>query len=404
MRHAVTFAVVVLALPVAAARAQNQDPAPPVAGAPAAKPDALRFALVEPDGHRRPKITDAVRLVTDGGAEGLKSFVALRRRIAKNAPAPESKPAAASQPAAGAPAPAEAKPVDFPQPIKDLMNTATTGAEDASTAALDGLAKAGDDGTAALRRLDERSLAILSRMVSRFMTAQIGTNTLYAGQYEELKNYGPDAANLLARWTIEPPREAEGSVESFKGACVRALRDVIPADRANDALRGLLREVAQRAAKAGNEDLLYHAASALRQFGDAEIFDAVKKNATDLAKGDDAMKKFAGWKALSELYYNARDYGEACAAYKEQVAAAEAAKVPTNNMATVFYNACCTHSLAGKLDEAAAYLDKALTIGAKSGATPKAMLEADRDITALRADPRYAELVQKHFGGAAPPR
>jgi hypothetical protein len=398
--HSNAFVAATVLVLVAAA-SPAQEPASRPAAVSETKPDALRFALVEPDGYRRPKISDASRLLNDGGPDAIKNFVALRKRIAAVAPAPESKPAE-TKPAdpAAAPAAPEAKPVDFPADLKDLMSKTVTGSAADSEAALDSLKKKGDQAVPALRRLDERSLAVLSRLVSRFVSTQIATNALFAGQYDDLKVYGPDAVVLLARWTVEPPREAaEGSAESFKSACVRAIRDLVPAAEGNDRLRQHLKSVVGRAQQSNNEDLMFQAAAALKQYGDSTIFDELKKNVETATKSDDPKRKFAGWKALSELYYNARLYDDACGAYMQQIAAAEALKLPAQQMSSIQYNACCAHALAKKIDEAFALLEKAL----QGGATSKVTIDNDHDLTALRADPRFDALMQKHFGAKAPP-
>jgi hypothetical protein len=382
--------------------------APAAAAAPAkaaVKGEAIRYALVEADGGKRGKVTNALEEINGLTPEARAQFFALRARLAKAAPAesrPASRPEGAAAPAATGAAPeGPAKPVEFAPATKELMNAAAAMDEAASAAALAKLAALGADGVPALTQLGDRSMLLAQRLMSAAMKKEISTGALYAGQYAGLKEFGRDAIPFLLKWTTEPPRDVlENQAENFKGAAVRALRDLDPSPEEKKSLAKALRGAAGRAQQSGNDDLVFTVAGACRAFGDSTIFDAIKEQATKASKSDKAQERYSGFKALSDLHYSAREHAEAAAAYKSLVAVGEEMKLQPAQLGITYYNAACNFALANNADEAFAMLDKALS--SKAQGINQSLLDNDRDLTNLRADPRFSALVKKAFPPPAP--
>lgn len=407
-----SLTALLLGLPLSA----QQAGAPPAAAAPASKGDALRRAMVETEAGRT-VISTAAEEVLNGGTAARVRFTALVRSITAAAPKPEPKPEAKAEPKTdapapkdGAPAPAEPAKVELPEATKALMNEVVTGNDEASKAALTKLAADAETGKLALARLEERGRIVFQRCLFLTVRRKIDTNAVFAGQYDELKDFQPEAGELLLAWAALPPKEVQRDAqraEPFRTASLRAVRDIVPADQATDATRAALRQVLGKAQHAQNQQLLIAAACALHQYGDASAFDKIKgevEKAAATAKDDQLI---GVTNTLAELHYQLRDYETAATHFKTVVAMLE--KSPNasgEGMGTMIYNAACSLALAKKTDEALQFLDKALQVGAKSGnALKKTMIDADHDMNNLRADPRFAELMERHFGkGAGAPK
>ena len=390
-----------------AQKPEGAPSAPTPAAAPAAPQDAakaapgepVRYALVEPDGGKRNKMTAAITEL--GGSPATKAkFLAARQRIAKTH-VPESRPAASAAGAGSRPAAEPAavpKTVVFNEAIKGLMNAAVGEDEAAAAAAITALGAEKEFGAAALAQLNLRSETLVARMMSTHMRKQMETGAVFTGQFSALKEYGVDGVRLLCTWTTEPPKDvAEGQTETFKSSAVRAVFDVEPQEAHKKAVISALKNCAARASQTGNDDLLFTTAGVLRRFGDASIFDMIKDQAGKAAENTEPKARMTGAKALADLYYAAGDNATSGDFYKKAVAAGEEAKVPPAGLAILYYNAACNFALCKKLDDGFDMLNKAAEVGAKAGAVTETLFRTDRDITVLRDDPRFAKLMETHF-------
>jgi tetratricopeptide (TPR) repeat protein len=222
------------------------------------------------------------------------------------------------------------------------------------------------------------------------------TNALFAGQYADLKEYGPEAVAQLTAWVKEPPRDVQA--DTFRAACIRALRDLVPAAQATDSLRDTMRATLEKAQQTRNQNVYLTAVCALHQFGDKAPFEATKAEVEKNLQSDQEPVKLAALATLADLHYQLREYETAANYYKDLIALIEKSPSPPPNLPTTIYNAACSLSLANKLDEAFAMLDKALQTGVKQSALSKAMIDSDHDMNNLRADPRFTKLMEQYFG------
>jgi len=373
---------------------------PPPAATPQApvKGDELRKAFVDADGSRRLVIAAAADRVLANDKNGRAQFMATLRAVAAVAPAAPATPAPA--PAAGTPPPPQP---EFAEDVKKLMAEAIGSDATAQKASLDKLAADTANGPKALTQLNERGKAIFARCVSAFVRKKVESNAIYAGQYAELKDFYPEAGDLLLRWAKEAPREV-ANPEQFRTACLRALRDTLAADAATDRVRADLKEIAAKAQQGRNQDFFITAVCAMQQYGDGSIFEKMTAGLQKQAEAGSDEEKAQATNMLAELHYQARKYEEAANHYKAFVAMIEKSPQPAAGMPTFIYNTACSLALAGKTDEAMQYLEKALEISAKSDRPlTKVLLDTDHDIESLRKDPRFQPLYDKHFGkgGAA---
>jgi tetratricopeptide (TPR) repeat protein len=294
------------------------------------------------------------------------------------------------------PPPSDPK-VEFPEPVRSLMVEAAIGDPAACTAALAQLAERTDGGPAAIARLHDRGRAILQRCLLSHLRTKMATNAIYAGQYGELRVFQPEAGELLLGWAREAPKDV-ATPALFQAACLRAVRDILPADQATDPLRRDLRAIAQQAERANDESLFLTAACALHQFGDPSLFDQIKTSVAEQLRTEDTAQKIAATNTLADLHYQLREYDVAAAHFQAVVQLLEQAGRGTDTIATVSYNTACSLALAGKIDDAFVYLEKALQAGARSRQLSKALLDEDHDTISLKADPRFAKLMEQHFG------
>lgn len=396
--------------------------APPTAQAPAAqgaKRDALHVAFIDAEASRT-AITQAAERVLASDVAGRTKFMETLRAIAAVAPKPaaaepakpkpapsDAKPAEATPPGATPPAttppattPAAAKPPEFADEIKQLMASVVTGTPEESKAAVAKLAENKEAGTAALQRLDERGKAIFERCLQSTFRKKIQTGAVYAGQYNDFASFEPEASQTLLRWAHSTPKDAPYP-DRFPGACLRALRDIVPTEQATDAMRETLRKIATKA-QSSNNDLFVGAVCALHQYGDPSIFDKIKEGMAKRAASEDAQQKLSATNTLAELHYQLRDYAEAANHYKSLIPLIEASG-QAEGLPTVLYNTACVLSLAKNPDESFQYLERALQADKdnKEKRLTRVMVDEDQDLKNLREDPRFAKILEQYFGKPA---
>ena len=409
--------ILLLSLTLAAQEGTAPAPAaPPATQAPAAKGDELRKAFVDADGGRRTAIAAAADKVLAADKAGRSQFMATLRAIAAVAPPPAPVATPTPAPSAGTgttpapdagtgskPAPTPPpKPMEFADDIKKLMADAIGADAKAQKDGLDRLVADKDVGTKALTQLNERGRAVLARCVSAFLRKKIDSNAIFAGQYAELRDFHPEVTDLLLRWAKEAPREV-ANPETFRTACLRALRDTLSAEQANDRVRADLKEIVGKAQQGRNQDFFVTAVCALQQYGDSSLFDKMKEGVQKQAETGTDEQKAQATNMLAELHYQARKYEDAANYYKAFVAIMEKSPEPAQGMPTFVYNTACSLALADKKDEAMQYLEKALEISAKSDRPlTKVLIDTDHDIESLRQDPRFTALYEKHFGKGKP--
>jgi tetratricopeptide (TPR) repeat protein len=355
----------------------------------------VRKAFVDADGARRLVVAAAADKLIAADAAGRAWFVGTLRAIAAVAPA-----AAAPAPSTGTPP----KPPEYADDVRQRMNAAVGADAALQKAAIEALAADKEAGARALQQLDERGRKILERAVTTIVRRKLETNAIFAGQYRELRDFHPEGSDLLLRWAKEAPREVTNP-DAFRTACLRALRDTLAPEHATDRVRADLKDIAGKAQSGRSQDLFMNAICALREYGDAAAFDEIRGGLEKQLTEASPDSELQVTEALANLLYTARLHGEAARHYKTIVQRLEARPEPTPGFATTIYNTACNLALAGQIDEAFIYLEKALAAGKKAGQPlGKALVDTDHDIDALRKDPRFQPLYEQYFGKPQAPR
>ncbi len=378
-----TFLVLALSVALAA----QQPVTPPATGG--QESEVLRRAFVDATADRS-LIYAAANHVQKSDAEGRARFMATLHAIAVAAAKLDESASAGD------------KPTEIADEVRSLMTDVVVGPAPPREAALAKLSAQPETGGPAIAQLQARGTTILQRCLQSYVRAKMTTNALYAGQFDELKDFMPEAGETLLAWAKTPPKEASPP-GSFRAACLRALRDVEPADKATDELRRDLRTIAQQAQRANDDSLFLTAVCALHQFGDASLFDKLEKSIEEQANTEDPQQKLTATSTLADLYYQLRRFDAAATYFQAVVELQEKAGQPPEAIASTSYNTSCSLALAGKPDEAFTFLEKALQYGSKSRQLSKAMLDEDHDTNSLRSDPRFAKLMEQYFGNKGKP-
>ena len=223
----------------------------------------------------------------------------------------------------------------------------------------------------------------------------IATGANYSGQFAGLAEVDGIAV-LLHDWTLSPP---DGVTDRgpFRITCLRALRDVLGGE-APDGIRTSLRDLALDDFEPA--ELRQAAIYALAQFGDRELLKARLEAAEKLAAAEDVQRRAQGQVALAEIHYNTRDYTQSAAAYDALIEMHESGAIAFTSVPNLYYNAACSHALAGETDVAFTMLAKAFeTDDPAARALSVRLIDTDMDIASLRADERFAALRDAHYGG-----
>lgn len=228
----------------------------------------------------------------------------------------------------------------------------------------------------------------LPKALRSFVEDQIASRAIFAGQFTALKEI-PGCDKLLVDWIARPPQGV--SRTAFRGACVRAVRDVF--EKASEDLLAKLNKVAGASYEDGA--LRSEAGYALAQFGERKFVETLLAAIEKATQSEAAGQRAEAFQALAELRYNLREFAAAAAAYESLLALLDSGALPieASARATMLYNTACSHSLAGDKDKAFGRLRSALETWKKAGEDQRRLLATDMDLRGLREDERFRALM-----------
>lgn len=235
---------------------------------------------------------------------------------------------------------------------------------------------------------DARTKAIVDYLETRFRS-----NAIFAGQFASLGALGDEAVDTLTAWAKKTPKQTRLG-DRFRLTCVRALRDVVK--EPSEALITTLGELADDIIE--DTEIRNEAVYALAQFGKRERVEKYLARLRKDAESENVVSRAQANNLLATAHYNLREYEQAVEHYDAVLKAFESGKLGFAGQGVIFYNCACSLALAGNKDRAFQRLEQALEANRKDGGSlDRNLLEKDRDITALRADERFAPLVEKYF-------
>ncbi|MBL8896717.1 MAG: hypothetical protein JNM84_03780 [Planctomycetes bacterium] len=265
-------------------------------------------------------------------------------------------------------------------------------AQDPAPAPTPAPAAAAQEQLSPLEALKKATPEELPKALRAFVEDQISSNALFAGQYAALKSVTGCEA-LIHEWISRPPSGT--SRTPFRTACVRATRDLT--EKASEELAAKLNKIAAASYEAA--DLRKECAYALAQFGQRQIVEARLAEIEKATQSEEATQRAIGFQELADVRYNLREFPAAAAAHESFLAIIEGGKFPIDPAAqpTLFYNAACSHALAGDKEKALARLTNALDAWKKEGAIPRRLIETDMDLRSLREDAKFKELLATYL-------
>ena len=218
----------------------------------------------------------------------------------------------------------------------------------------------------------------------------------FSGQWADLAQYDPRIGELLFGLV-----EEELVPAYIREAAMNAIADLKRTELV-PRLRGMADDLL-------NPDWLIEAAGlALSELGDRSWVDrrlATLKKELDANVGD-VPRRYAAYKQLARYHYRVGEYRQAIADYEGSTSILEGrlktideenADFLRRTLWLTYYNTACSAAKAGLIDDAFAYIERALTTraDAQSAREMERNVQEDGDLRPLRADKRYGKLREK---------
>lgn len=236
-------------------------------------------------------------------------------------------------------------------------------------------------------------ITLVTHEVLEFLKREHASEWRFAGQFKPLEVLEPVASEQLFRFLLDTP---EWYPHTHRIELVPALRDLQPRAPAGDrqaavsaiAKNAELEPIALRRALSG---LLW-------QWGDKSCAQQWLNELQAACVEGDAEDRVMAMLELAEFQYSLRDYASSARTHRALQAMAKSAEVPLKPVD--YYSAACVLCLSGKQELAFEQLQHCLELhGSRdtdsSHKLSRELFERDPEIAALRADPRFAELLDR---------
>lgn len=255
--------------------------------------------------------------------------------------------------------------------------------------------KAGTDESGhASRGLD----AVITHVTVGFLKRETESEMTFAGQYDALRALQPFVGQLLLRLMLDTP---DWFSQHERHLLVFPLRDVFPESPGADVCKQL--HVVATDEDYEPEPLRQNLAFALAQWGDRTLIDARIARVTKESTADDISedRRAALRYELADIHYTLREYERAAQIHVEMLRHGEVAGA---DLAPIhYYNAACCLARAGAAQAALDELQRAARLMKSGRVDPSRMLdrklfERDPDLASVRADERFAAIVETAFG------
>lgn len=236
---------------------------------------------------------------------------------------------------------------------------------------------------------------IAMHVVLGFLERAKQSGMVYRGQYADLAALQPFASNLLFQLLLETP---DWFPHNERGRLVPAIRDLQPERPDARRLEGVVDIVED--AERESADLRYPLSCLLWQWGRREHLivriDELKRESME----GDAADRVLAMRALAKLWYDVEDYTKASQTHASLTKLAAASSVPLSP--TDWYWAACCHAMRGDVDQGIAALMECAKLQAsesvdESHKLPRNLFERDPEIAKLRADSRFAGVLELAF-------
>ena len=239
--------------------------------------------------------------------------------------------------------------------------------------------------------------ALSTHVLLGFIARARKSGMVFRGQYAPLRALQPFAGDQLFQWLLATP---DWFPDTHRIQLVPALRDLQPTPPAQPILLGVV-EIA-RNTEIEPADLRLALACLLWQWGRKEFAELrLAELRQDSAEGD-SEDRLVALRQLARLYYDLGDHARAAATHATIAQLAEHARLrllPSDH----YWSACC-HALHGDVEGGIAALASCIAaqLAPATDAAdklPRRLFDQDPELERLRADARFAPLLERAFPG-----
>ncbi len=236
--------------------------------------------------------------------------------------------------------------------------------------------------------------AQLETALEKLFLQRLKVGVTYPGQYESLRKRADDLVPILHGWATKAPDALASYTDAARQGAIHALRDLHPGEAPAETMT-LLRTIAD--ADTSPIDTRNAAVYALYGFGDKKRLETKLEKLRATIKTGSPRQKVSAHLEAADIRYATAEYRKAADHYAEVATIVEKAKITELPAAALHYNRACFLARAGATEEALAALERALR--KRTDSVTDEMLDSDRDLDALRALPRFKEVVQRYRDG-----
>lgn len=237
--------------------------------------------------------------------------------------------------------------------------------------------------------------SLITRIALGYLNREGESGLVYAGQFESLDPLMPQVGTFFLNLVVATP---PWFPSNMRAGVVPALRDLFPKGPGEDDLAAL-RAIADNR-EFEPEDLRVALGYALYQWGQRDIVERRVTELTRSAGERSTADELFFVRELAVLRYLVRDFAAAADTWVEFLRSTEA--LDDTPSALDYYNATCNLSLAGRIPQALAELERCATSLAtrpqeSSVELTREMFAKDPDLRAIRSTKRFEALVERAF-------
>lgn len=236
---------------------------------------------------------------------------------------------------------------------------------------------------------------LATRVILAFIDRARASGVAFRGQHDALQSMQPYASEALFSLLLRPP---DWFASTRRRHLVPAIADLAAAAPDHEIFDEIT-EVIENA-ELEPADLRLSLACLVWQWGDRQHVEAELSRLRAASAEGDAEDRLIAMRELANLHYRVRDFGKAASTHRALELMADRADLEL--MPIDWYWSACYHALGGKIDRGMESLERCVTMLASplvdsSLKLPESLFRKDPELGLLRADPRFAAIVERAF-------
>jgi hypothetical protein len=241
--------------------------------------------------------------------------------------------------------------------------------------------------------------SLASGVVLGFIEAQRRSGIVYRGQYLPLRELQPFAASALFEWLLKTP---DWMADTRRVEFVAPLADLQRDPPPPPILLGITDLIENEEIEP--ENLRLGLSCLVWQWGRRSYVEEAAAALRAASGEGDAEDRILALRQLADLWYRVQEHRRAASSHAAMTAMAVNAKLPLSP--TDWYWGACYAALCGRLDDGLQALERCAELQASdsvdsSTKLPRSLFEKDPEIALLRADPRFAAVLERAFPAQA---